>query len=387
MERKESVYCYALSRIFMRQPRIARAIVNQFCDAETIFTLPDAVLREILGPYNKNTELILNAALDRYEKELDSMLVRGYRYIIHCDEAFPALLSECDDAPIGLFVQAASADKEIFGREKISVVGTRDMTSYGREWCGRIVGCLGNSDTRPTIVSGLAYGVDICAHSAAMEAGLPTIAVLGTGITDIYPQAHMRQAERIASSPGCAIISEYPSGASVTALNFLSRNRIIAGMSRATLLMESRLNGGGMTTARMAASYGRDVYALPGRNEDIFSQGCNYLIHSHIAEPIIGCDEFFRSINYKYATPLSNHREESLTEYYSGSMTDEKIALCLELAGHIRKQRGISVTELAGACGVDYHKVMTLLQRMESDGFINIDMLQHCSIENTGKLR
>lgn len=382
MERNEQVYTYALSRILMYEPRIARSIIETFSDAETIFTLDQRKLESVMGPYNRFTLPILNADLAKYDKELEALEKRGYRYMIHSHSHFPTLLSQCEDAPIGLFIRSADSLENIFGNESISVVGTRRITSYGQDWCRKIVSSFGGSKQKPTIVSGLAFGVDITAHLSALESGLPTIAVLGTGIGNIYPVQHERHAERIMQTKGSAIISEYPTGCDVTPVNFLSRNRIIAGLSRATIIIESKLTGGAMSTARAAASYNRDVFALPGRNDDCYSKGCNFLIQSHIAEAIVGCDELFKSINYSVRNISVGETQFRIREFYAGSMEDEKIGLCERLFMAIRKNRGISIEELSDAVGFPYGKTAALLQRMENDGFIDIDLLQCCSISS-----
>lgn len=366
----------------MYEPRIARSIIDTFSDAETVFTLNRSQLEDLMGPYGRYIDPILNADPERYRKELEGLAGRGYRYMIHSHTHFPALLSQCEDAPIGLFIRSGDSFENIFRNESISVVGTRRITSYGQEWCRKIVSSFGGSNQKPTIVSGLAFGVDITAHLAALECGLPTIAVLGTGIGNIYPVQHEKHAERIMCTKGSAIISEYPTGCDVTPVNFLSRNRIIAGLSKATIIIESKLTGGAMSTARAAASYNRDVFALPGRNDDCYSKGCNFLIQSHIAEAIVGCDELFKSINYSIRNISVEQTQCRLKEFYCGSMEDEKIAICERLFMAIRKNRGISVEELSDAVGFPYGKTAALLQRMENDGFIDIDLLQCCSISS-----
>lgn len=379
MKENEKTCTYALSRILMYEPRIAQALVRHLGCAQDVFSLSREQMELILGPYSKYTGMLLNADLEHYDRELEEVLGRGCRYITATDCHFPTLLSECEDAPIGLFVQSDDCDQAVFTRENISIVGTREMSPYGRAWCTKIVNSLGQSKVRPTIVSGLAFGVDITAHTSALEVGLPTIAVLGTGIFRTYPASHQKYADRIARTKACAVVSEYPPMSDVTPINFLSRNRIIAGMSRCTLLIESRIKGGGMSTARTAASYNREVFALPGRNDDIHSQGCNFLIHSHIAEPIIGCDEFFKSLDYKLEKTAETKHVPTLKEFYQGSMDDVNLRQAEALLREIRRERGIQIQELADRTGIAYRDANILLRRMENDGFIIIDMLQQCS--------
>ncbi len=343
-----------------------------------MFGMNRGELVQITGGNLKLAGAIADADPGKYEKELNGILSAGYGYIIYNSADFPALLSECCDAPLGLFTLSCDSVAAVFGRGSISVVGTRDISPYGREWCGRVVESLAASSVRPAIVSGLAFGADITAHLTALDNGLPTIAVMGTGISDIYPAAHRGYAETIAATPGCAVISEYPPCADVFPVNFLSRNRIIAGMSAATVLIESRIKGGGMSTARTAFSYGRDVYALPGRNCDVRSQGCNYLIHRHIAEPIIGCDEFLKSLGYGIDGRRRGSAAAKIREYYSGCMDTADIRQCETIIREVAGHSGITVEELAGLCGIPCKKASRLARRLENDGFIEIDLLQQC---------
>jgi len=380
----EMACSYALSRIFAYEPRVSRTIVCQMGDASSIFGMTQEQLRELMGPYNKRAEALLNADVSKYEKELGDILSRDYRYIIHSDKDFPKMLSECEDAPVGLFYRSGSSPGEIFGRQSVSVVGTRDISSYGKDWCTRIVRSLGESSGKPCIVSGLAFGVDITAHQAAMEAGLPTIAVLGTGIDAIYPRQHEIYAEQMLSRSGCAIVSEYPPDAGVNATNFLSRNRIIAGISRALVLVESKLKGGGMTTARQAASYNRDVFAVPGRNDDIRSQGCNMLIHSHLAEPLISCEEFLKSLDYRMKRTSNADLIRSCREFYDGSMDRVKIKWAEEILHIVKNNRDIDIEDIAATMKLPIGEVLAVICRLETDGFLRVDLLQRCCLGRAG---
>lgn len=382
MENIETVASFALSRIFRYEPRLAKAIVETLGSAEAIFRLDKDGLFEALGPFNKYREPIAGTSLDKASQELDDILKDGYSYIPHCHPDFPRNLSFCEDAPVGFFLRSDDSPANIFSGDRISIVGTRDITPYGKEWCKRLATALAETEEKPAIVSGLAYGVDINAHIGALENGLRTISVLGNGIGSIYPAMHASYADRICHTPGCGIITEYPPGADVTATNFLCRNRIIAGMSRATILVESKLRGGGMTTARQASSYSRDVFAIPGRSDDVFSQGCNCLIQSRLAEPIISVEEFISSLGYRHVG-ASGKKTAAMNpkDYYSGSMDTNKIDAASRILLMIRGSRGIAVSEIAASLRLPYHEVIALVTRLEGDGFIEVDILQRCSIK------
>lgn len=380
MENKEMIAAFALSRIFCYEPRLARTIVDTIGASDTIFSLDRDTLTEVMGPFNKYKNSILGTRLENVAEELERILGCGYNYIWYGHPAFPQSLAFCEDAPVGFFLRSGDTPENVFRDECISMVGTRDMTSYGREWCRRLTESLGRTRERPTIVSGLAYGIDVNSHIGALENGLPTIAVLGNGIDTIYPPGHSKIAGRICETPGCGIISEYPPSACVNATNFLSRNRIIAGLSKATVLVESRLKGGGMTTARQAFSYGREVYAVPGRNDDIFSQGCNSLIQEHLAEPLTSCESFLGSLGYT-VVKRSGYGQKKADEFYSGNMDRQNIQKVSRMLLLIRNNRGISATDIADRLDIQFAEAISLLARLESDGFIDMDFLQRCSIK------
>ena len=216
---------------------------------------------------------------------------------------------------------------------------------------------------------------------AALEHRLPTIAVMATGPESVYPHRHRETAERIASTPGCALITDYPPGTAPLAIHFLRRNRIIAGLSKATVLVESKIRGGGMMTCRLAFSYDRDVYALPGRADDIRSQGCNELIRKKIAEPITSASSLIEELGMKsVAQSLQISDTERLESAYSGRMCDEDIRLMARMLAAIRGRRSITVEEICTVLDTGYRKAAELTGILEIDGFITTDLLQRCSI-------
>ena len=265
----------------------------------------------------------------------------------------------------------------------ISVIGTRDLSPYGKEWCERLVGSLSEVPTeeRPIIVSGLALGVDICAHTSALKHGLPTIGVMATGPDDIYPNRHRSIGEEICRTPGCALITDYPPGTAPLAIHFLRRNRIIAGLSEATILVESKIKGGGMMTARLADSYNRTVFALPGRVDDTRSQGCNHLIRSRIATPITSVQDFLNELGLKHIGKKKPENEnDRIRNLYKGCLSDDKISQMGRILLAIRRERGITVEDIAIQTGIDYARVSQLLGMLETDGIISRDLLQRCFI-------
>ena len=231
------------------------------------------------------------------------------------------------------------------------------------------------------IVSGLALGTDICAHRTALDCGLPTIGVMATGPECIYPYRNESTAREMTRTPGCALVTDYPPGTAPLAVHFLRRNRIIAGLSQSTILVESKIRGGGMMTARLAFSYNRDVYALPGRADDIRSQGCNRLIKEKIAEPLTSITELLDSIGMKSSTKSGKlSAADILTNIYSDTMDHDKIRMMHKILEKIIGERGISIEEIADSAGIPYHMAGKFCNIMESDNLISIDLLGRCSI-------
>lgn len=379
---EEKACLCALNRIFGFEPKIAHAMLAHFGSASEVFSLKEKEVEQILGPYSRYRQSIRLSAVEKESIELERLERKDIRFLGCTEEGYPPLLKECADAPVGLYIRSRTPPEEIFmPRKEIGIVGTRDLSPYGKEWCTKIVEAFAGTESRPRIISGLALGTDICAHKAAVECGLETIAVMATGPEDIYPGRHREFALRLCDTPGCALVTDYPPGTAPLAIHFLRRNRIIAGLSEALLLIESKVKGGGMMTSRLAFSYNRDVFALSGRVDDIRSQGCNYLIKNKIAEPIISPEDLIESLKLGPSSPRRREDwQEGLAREYGSRMSQDKISGMSAILLEIRKERGIQLEELCARCRMDYSQVAMLAGILESDGFISIDLLQRCTI-------
>ena len=385
---EEKACLCALNKIFGFSPKTGTALVSHIGNAAEIFRRGRKDLEALLGPYSKHIRQLTPQAADDAAEELLQLERENIRFTGFTEEGYPPLLHECDDAPIGLYIRSTTPASELWSqRRAIAVVGSRDISPYGKEWCGRIVSEIACSQAQPMIVSGLALGTDICAHIAALESGLPTIAVMATGPESVYPHRHRAIAERMSATPGCALITDYPPGTAPLAVHFLRRNRIIAGMSDSTILIESKVKGGGMMTCRLAFSYDRDVYALPGRIDDIRSQGCNYLIRAKMAEPIASLPEMMESLGLKgTGRPTGTNMEQTMQMIYGNRMSEEEFSRLMLVFSTIRKTRGITLDELASESGLGYGKVLSIIGLLESDEIISMDLLQRCCI-NTKKFQ
>ncbi|HOF20660.1 MAG TPA: DNA-processing protein DprA [Bacteroidales bacterium] len=259
-------------------PRIgdinARKLVSHLGSVEAVFSESYRNLIRIPGIGSELAKCITERSyLEKAEQEALYVTRNNIRTYFYLDDDYPSRLRQCEDSPVMFFLKG-SCDPD--APRILSVVGTRNSTSRGREICEKIIGDLAADFPGLTIVSGLAYGIDITSHKAALANNLPTIAVLGHGLNTIYPSVHRPLAGKIAENGG--LLTDFLSDTLPERNNFIKRNRIIAGISDATLIIESGKKGGALITADIAGSYNRDVLAVPGRPGDIWSAGCNSLI-------------------------------------------------------------------------------------------------------------
>ena len=262
-----------------------------------------ALTKEMNGKFIKRDDMPFLATLEDFvsgypEKKLkqaESVLEycreNGITFIPCVSETFPEVLLrnvKIPEIPAGLFIKGNNKLRRLLSENSkvFSIVGTRDMSPYGRSVTESIVKKIAETHPCAVIVSGLAYGVDATAHTAALKYGLKTVAVMPCGLDMVYPSIHERLAEEIIGSGG-ALISHYAPGTPPNAINFLLRNHIIAALAGTVIVTESKDRGGAVVTARLAYDYGKRVLAVPGRLDDIRSAGCNRLIKDGIAEILI----------------------------------------------------------------------------------------------------
>lgn len=379
------VCAIALNSAFGDNPKFSHRLIDRLGSIEELFSLDRKSIEKIFGPYSRFPSALREQSLEEAWKQYRKLSAEGIQFVSIFDGSYPSLLKECPDAPLLLYVRSSTPLKEIFSDGNyLSIVGTRDMTDYGREWCQKIISSLPDTTSHtkgtrqpPAIVSGLARGVDITAHIAALDHGLRTIAVSPVGIDDIYPRHHISAAERIASSQGSAIITDYPPGTIPYPSNFLRRNRIIAGMSQSTILVESRARGGGMMTSRLAAGYGRMVFALQGRIDDPHSQGCNQLIAENIAAPVVSMPSL---VSQLYPGCESRRGENLSTAINAAFNNTNDTENAIQICNKIRAHRGIDIDRLCELSEMDFPSCSFIIGRLESIGVIQRDIVGCCSI-------
>jgi DNA processing protein len=257
----------------------ARKLLEYLGDAEAVFREPARNLTRIPGIGTKLAGYIKSgSSLSRAEKEAEFIARHNITPLWYQDDDYPARLKECADSPILIF---SRGNIHPSATRVLSIIGTRSATRRGKEICESVISDLASSHQSLVIVSGLAYGIDIAAHKAALRYGLPTLGIMAHGFGTIYPQVHAATAREMIEKGG--LITDFLSDEPPDRNNFLKRNRIIAGMADATLVIESGVKGGAMVTADIAISYAREVFAVPGFPGEKYSAGCNLLIKSNKA--------------------------------------------------------------------------------------------------------
>jgi len=262
----------------------------------------------------------------RTEAELAFMEKHDIHAFTYNDLRYPQRLKECQDAPVVVYYKG-NADLNL--KKIVSIVGTRQMTTYGDDLIRHFISDLRRQCPQVLVVSGLAYGVDICAHRYALENGYETVGVLAHGLDQIYPYRHRETAAKMLLKGG--LLTEFMTQTNADKPNFVRRNRIVAGMADATILVESAVKGGGMITAELAQSYNRSVFAFPGAIGMPYSEGCNKMIRDNVASLITSAEDFINAMNWQDEAMLKQARTEGIERSLFPTLTDEEQRIVDEL--------------------------------------------------------
>ncbi len=292
-------YRIALAGVKGMNRLLAETLIKATGDVSTFFTLTGS---ELAGLTGWSSRLFSDAergnALRAAVREVEFVRRHGIIPLFITDAEYPRRLAECSDAPLMLYYKGRLP---LEYDRVVSIVGTRRATAYGKSFVDALVRGLAAASDSTLIVSGLAYGIDVAAHRAALQYGLPTVGVLAHGLHTLYPSTHRQTAVEMLERGG--LLTEYTSGQDVRRPYFLARNRIVAGMADAVVVVESGEKGGSLVTASIAESYSRDVFALPGRVGDTLSAGCNNLIKHNKAALITSADDLLEAMCW--TTPAS----------------------------------------------------------------------------------
>lgn len=358
MDDRALIHRLALSMLKGIGPVNARNLVAYCGGVDALFTDPKArkALEKVPGIGPERARAIQDAkVLGAAEKELAFVHKHKLRMLFYLDEDYPKRLKNCDDAPVLLFVRGtAQLDHE----RTVAIVGTRSPTEHGKRLCVDLVEGLKESDV--LIVSGLAYGIDIVAHRTALKAGLRTVGCVAHGLDRIYPGEHATTAKEMTERGG--LVSELPSGSKFVPGNFPARNRVIAGLSDCTIVIESGGKGGSLITADIANSYDREVMAFPGRATDPKSEGCNRLIKDSKAHLITGAGDVLKLMEWLPSTRKKVGVQQSM---FTELQPEEQVIV------NVLKEKGrLDIDSLCFAVGMLPHKASTVLLTMEFNGVV-----------------
>ena len=333
----------------------AQTIIEHHANIRDIF--PDASEKLVNGLRN------IDEAKARAEAELEFCQKHGIQPLPMNDEHYPARLRECDDAPLMLFYRG---NADLNQQRVINIVGTRHCTAYGKDVISRFVRDLKSLCPQLLIVSGLAYGVDINAHRAALENGYETVGVLAHGLDQIYPPRHRETAVKMISQGG--LLTEFFTQTNADKVNFVRRNRIVAGMSDACILVESAARGGGLITARLSRDYNRDVFAFPGRVGDEYSEGCNNLIRNNGAALVTSAQDFVEAMGWITDAQLNEARQKGIERQLFPSLSPEE----MQIVGALQKQNDQQINMLSVTSNLPVARLTAILFELELKGVVKV---------------
>lgn len=333
----------------------AKRLISYCGSAEAVFSEKKAALEKIPGIGEANAKAVLTQKVfDRVEQEIKFIEKNKITPLFYLDKEYPKRLTHCEDSPVLLYFKG----KANLNSEKIiSIIGTREATDYGKQLCEKLIADL--APYNPIIVSGLAYGIDICAHKAAMDNNLTTVCGLGHGLDKIYPAVHRTYAEKMLENGGW--LSDFTSGTTPDRENFPRRNRIVAGMSDATIVVESKVGGGSLITADIANSYNRDVFAFPGRINDECSVGCNNLIKQNKAALIQSAADIIYIMGWEQKLKNAPIQKQLFVEL----KPEEEILVNL-----LKEKESVNVDDICLFAKMPMSKVSSLLLTLEFSGIV-----------------
>jgi len=355
MSDQELFYLLALLKVDGIGDIMAKKLLTHFGNPEAIFKVKS---NQISGIDGVGSVLLRNlkdkTVFEKANKELEFIKLNAINVSFFQDDSYPDRLKHCIDSPVLIFT---SGNINLKSKKLISIVGTRQITSYGMEFCKKFIEDLAPLD--PVIVSGFAYGVDIVAHQLAMDNNLQTIGVLAHGLNQIYPKTHKKYIARMEENGG--FITEFWSSSNPDKEKFVRRNRIVAGMTEATIVIESADKGGSLITANLANDYNRDVFAVPGRVTDKYSQGCNDLIKTQKANVLTSAADLVYVLNWDIEKKSKPVQKQLFVEL---ELEEQKIY------DFLLKNGKELLDVIALQCDFPIYKISGILLNMELKGVI-----------------
>ena len=359
---EEQIYSIALTMV----PGIghigAKHLISGMGNAVDVFRLRKDLPERIPEVSRRVVEALdCPEAIARARQEYEFIRKNRISCLTFHDEAYPSRLRECEDAPVVLFFKG---NTDLNSLHVINMVGTRNSTDYGTQICASFLRDLKTLCPDVLVVSGLAYGIDIHAHREALANELPTVGVLAHGLDRIYPYVHRKTAVDMLESGG--LLTEFMSGTNPDRHNFVSRNRIVAGMCDATIVIESAEKGGSLITAELAESYHRDCFAFPGRVNDEYSKGCNLLIRENRASLLLSAEDFVKAMGWDMSVIPSEKVNIQRSLFLELSDEEQKIVTILEKRGNLQ------INSLVVEADIPVHKINAILFELEMKGVVRV---------------
>lgn len=363
MNTQETICSIALTQLKGLSLLNARTLLETVGSASEVFAHRKDILSIIPDARPRLLQALsqVDDAMKVAEAEMDFIEKKRMRVFTLLDEDYPQRLRECEDAPLVLY---SCGTANLNSPRIISVVGTRKCTEYGREVCNHFIADLKRYYPDILIVSGLAYGIDVCAHRAALNNGMNTVGVLAHGLDSIYPSMHRQTAVEMVQRGG-GLLTEYMTNTRPEKMNFVHRNRIVAGLCDACIVVESSEKGGSLITAELALNYNRDVFAFPGRVYDESSQGCNNLIRRQQATLLTCAEDLVEAMGWH--NPLANGTSKmAVQQELFPDLSEEERALVATIKGVDDKH----INQIAIDANIPYSRASMILFDLEMKGIV-----------------
>ena len=360
---QETINAMAMARALHYQPSLATMLYQQLGSATAVIeqgnniddVLPEATprLKELLSHIGEQREVV--------DKELEFCDTHSIQILTMGDADYPQRLLECDDAPVVLYYRGSTP---LNAMHVVSVVGTRRCTPYGEDFIHRLVADLSMACPGLLVVSGLAYGVDVCAHRSALESKLPTVAVLAHGLDDLYPPRHRETANQMIHQGG--LLTEHFTQTNADKINFVRRNRIVAGMSDAAIIVDSASKGGSLITARLSREYNRDTFDFPGAVGAPYSEGCNHLIRDNQAGLITSAEDFVKAMGWQDDAQLQEAQQQGIERQLFPQLSETEARIVAAL----QQQNDQQINMLTVRTNLPIAKLTSTLFELEMKGVV-----------------
>lgn len=357
MKEEDLFFTLALTKVNGVGPIIGKRLIENFGTAKGVF---DASYHELVSKRvaaSLALQIQAKKGFSWAEKEVKLIEQEKITPLFYQAKAYPYYLRQCEDSPLLLFAKG-NLTENWSSRNVVSIVGTRNPSTRGLDFCAKFMEAV--QGYNPIIISGLAYGIDICVHKQALAFGLETYGVLGHGLNQIYPAKHGAIAKKMLKKGG--LLTEFAVQSRIERENFIQRNRLIAGSSQATLVVESAIKGGSMSSITFANDYNRDVFAVPGRIDDPMSQGCNELIRTQRAQLLSDPLELIECLNWN----KNKEKNKAIQPLLFVNLNAEEQIIYDYLC---QTQRDV-IDLIALNCSLPIYKVSTILLQLELQGLV-----------------